>query len=52
MDSLIELTEQEEGKRVRVSGLLEFIVVIASEASDAESSHFEVVAGAEVPRDV
>jgi len=35
-----------------VSGLSEFIVVIDSETFDAERSHFEDVAGAEVPRDV
>jgi len=45
-------TEQEEDKRVRVPGLPEFIVVIDSEASDAESPHFEDVAGAEVSHDI
>ena len=44
-------TEQEEGKRVWVSGLPEFIAVIDSEASDAKSPHFEDVVGVEVPRD-
>ena len=43
--------EQEEGKRVRVSGLPEYIAEIDSEASDIESPHFEHVAGAKVSRD-
>ena len=44
-------TEQKEGKRVRVPGLPEFIAEIDSEASDAESPHFEDIAGAKVSRD-
>jgi len=36
---------QEEGKRVRVSDLPEFIDVADSEASDAESPRFEDVVG-------
>ena len=44
-------TEQEEGKRVRVSDLSEFIAEIDSEVSDVENPHFEDVAGADVPRD-
>ena len=44
-------TKQEEGKRVRVPGLPEFIAVIDSEAFNAESPHFEDVGGTDVPRD-
>jgi len=39
-----KVTEQEEGKRVRVPGLPEFITEIDSEASDTESPYFENVA--------
>ena len=42
-------TAQEKGKRVRVPCLPEFIVVIDSESSDAESPHFKDVDGAKVP---
>ena len=45
-----KVTEQGEGKRVRVPGLPEFIAVVDSEASDAP--HFEDIIGTEVPRDV
>ena len=44
-------TEQEEGKRVRVPNLPEFIAEIDNEASDAESPHFKDVDGTEVPQD-
>ena len=47
-----KVTELGEGKRVRVPGLPKFIVVVDSEASDAESPHFGNVARAEVSRDV
>ena len=42
-----KVTEKSEGKRVRVPGLREFIVVDDSEASDAGSPRFEVETGAE-----
>ena len=44
-----KVTAKEEGKRVRVPGILEFIATADSEASDAESPRFEDVVGAEVP---
>ena len=44
-------TEQEEGKRVRVPNLPEFIADIDSKASYAESPHFKDVDGTEVPQD-
>jgi len=46
-----KVTAKEEGKRVRVPGLPEFIATADSEASDAESPRFEDVAGAEAPTD-
>jgi len=46
-----KVTVKEEGKRVRVSGILEFIFTADSEASDAESTHFEDIIGTEIPRD-
>jgi len=42
---------KEEGKKVRVPGIPEFIAIADSEASDAESPHFEDVAGAKTPTD-
>jgi len=44
-----KVTEKSEGKRVRVPGLGEFIVVDDSEASDAGSPRFEAKTGAEAP---
>jgi len=44
-------TAKGEGKRVRVSDILEFIIAADSEASNTESLHFEDVADAEVPWD-
>ena len=46
-----KVTAKEEGKRVRVPGIPEFIATTDSEASDAESPHFEDVTGAKVPTD-
>ena len=46
-----KVTERGEGKRVRVPGFPEFVAIVDSEASDAESPHFEGVVGAEVPPD-
>ena len=42
-----KVTERGEGKRVCVPGLGEFVATTDSEASDAESPHFEGDAGAE-----
>ena len=42
-------SEKKEGERVRVPGIEEFFAVEDSEASDAESPHFEAGAGAETP---
>ena len=39
--------EQDQGKRVRVPGLSEFLDEAGSEASDADSPHFEDVGGGE-----
>ena len=44
-----KVTEKREGKKVRVPGLGEFIVVDDSEASDAGSPRFEADTGAEAP---
>jgi len=46
-----KVTERSEGRRVCVPGLRKFIATADSEASDAESPHFEGDAGAEVPAD-
>ena len=46
-----KVTERGEDRRVRVPGLGEFVATADSEASDAESPHFEEDAGAEVPSD-
>ena len=47
-----KVTKKGEGKRVVwVPGLPEFVATADSEASDAESPHFEGVAGVEVPPD-
>jgi len=43
------VSEKRESKRVRVPGIEEFVDVDDSEASDAESPHFEAEAGAETP---
>ena len=43
-----KVTAKEEGKRVRVPGIPEFMATADSEASDAESPRFEDVAGAEL----
>ena len=43
-----ESHQRDEGRRVRVPGLPEFVATADSEASDAESPHFEGDAGAEV----
>ena len=45
-----KVTEKGEGKRVRVPGLLKFVAT-DSEASNAKSSRFEGVRGAEIPPD-
>ena len=44
-----KVTTKGEGKRVRVSGIPEFISTADSEVSDTESPRFEDVAGTEVP---
>ena len=44
-----KVSEKSEGKRVRVPGLGEFVSTADSEASDAESPHFEGDTGTEVP---
>ena len=44
-----KVSEKNEGKRVRVPGLGEFIAVDDSEASDAGSPRFEADTGAETP---
>ena len=46
-----KVTERGEGRRVRMSGLGEFVATADSEASDAESPCFEGNAGAEIPPD-
>jgi len=46
-----KVTAKEEGKRVRVPGISEFIATADSEASNAKSPHFEDVTGAKVPKD-
>ena len=44
-----KVTEKSEGKKVRVSGLREFIAVDDSEASDTGSPRFEANTGVEAP---
>ena len=46
-----KVTEKDEGKRVCMPGLPEFVATADSEASNAESPRFAGDAGAEVPPD-